>query len=51
MFLDRRMPDVLSATENRRFSEERARSFLEKLTALGPRSSGSTALEVSLKYI
>ncbi|KAI6228158.1 Peptidase [Aphelenchoides besseyi] len=43
---DRRMPAVVPATENRVFSEERARSFLNKLTALGPRSSGSVALEL-----
>ncbi|KAI6188299.1 Peptidase-M28 domain-containing protein [Aphelenchoides besseyi] len=43
---DRRMPPVVPAIENRVFSEERARLFLNKLTALGPRSSGSVALEL-----
>lgn len=40
------MPNVVAANETSRFSESRTRSFLEKLTALGPRSSGSNALEV-----
>ncbi|KAI6242884.1 Peptidase M28 domain containing protein [Aphelenchoides fujianensis] len=46
VFQDRRMPPVVPATEPRVFSEERARVFLNELTALGPRSSGSMALEV-----
>lgn len=51
VYLDRRMPNVLPANETSRFSEERTRNFLEKLTALGPRSSGSIALEVDFIFV
>ncbi|CAD5211208.1 unnamed protein product [Bursaphelenchus okinawaensis] len=43
---DHRLPDVEPADQFEKFSEVRAREFLNKITALGPRPSGSIALEV-----
>uniref|UniRef100_A0A7I4Y688 FXNA-like protease n=1 Tax=Haemonchus contortus TaxID=6289 RepID=A0A7I4Y688_HAECO len=45
VYLHRRMPPVIPASNNTEFSEERARQLLRELTALGPRPSGSVALE------
>ncbi|CAD5215447.1 unnamed protein product [Bursaphelenchus xylophilus] len=46
VFQDRRLPDVLPADQFEQFSEVRAREILNKITSLGPRPSGSQALEV-----
>ncbi|WKX96272.1 hypothetical protein Q1695_012598 [Nippostrongylus brasiliensis] len=43
--LHRRMPPVVPADHLNEFSESRAREILKELTALGPRPSGSVALE------
>lgn len=44
--LDRQFPIPVPASDYSSFSEERARDFLTKLTAFGPRTSGSDAMEV-----
>lgn len=45
VYLHRRMPPVVPADHLTQFSEDRARDLLKELTALGPRPSGSYALE------
>ncbi|KHJ92280.1 peptidase, M28 family [Oesophagostomum dentatum] len=45
VYLHRRMPPVIGADHLTEFSEERARVLLKELTDLGPRPSGSVALE------
>ncbi|ETN83043.1 hypothetical protein NECAME_01842 [Necator americanus] len=45
VYLHRYMPPVIGADHLSKFSEERARVLLKELTALGPRPSGSVALE------
>ncbi|CAJ0606998.1 unnamed protein product [Cylicocyclus nassatus] len=45
VYLHRRMPPVIGADYLNEFSEERARVLLRELTDLGPRPSGSDALE------
>ncbi|KAE9415280.1 hypothetical protein Angca_008441 [Angiostrongylus cantonensis] len=45
VYLHRSMPPVIGASDLLKFSEERARNLLRELTALGPRPSGSVALE------
>ncbi|EYB98032.1 hypothetical protein Y032_0134g1817 [Ancylostoma ceylanicum] len=45
VYLHRHMPPVIGADHHTEFSEERARVLLKELTALGPRPSGSVALE------
>jgi hypothetical protein len=41
------MPDVKPADQYKEFSEIRARQILNQITDLGPRPSGSEALEVN----
>uniref|UniRef100_A0A915EUY6 Uncharacterized protein n=1 Tax=Ditylenchus dipsaci TaxID=166011 RepID=A0A915EUY6_9BILA len=43
---DRRMPEVVLKNQQDVFSEERARTILNKIANLGPRPSGSHACEV-----
>ncbi|KJH47447.1 peptidase, M28 family [Dictyocaulus viviparus] len=45
VYLHRSMPNVIGQIHLTEFSEERARNLLKELTALGPRPSGSIALE------
>ncbi|GMT16478.1 hypothetical protein PFISCL1PPCAC_7775, partial [Pristionchus fissidentatus] len=45
VYCHQRLPDVRPSSDYTQFSEVRARGFLKKITALGPRPSGSAALE------
>uniref|UniRef100_A0A1I7XT37 glutathione gamma-glutamylcysteinyltransferase n=1 Tax=Heterorhabditis bacteriophora TaxID=37862 RepID=A0A1I7XT37_HETBA len=45
VYLHRKMPPVVDSSHWEQFSEVRARDLLKKLTALGPRPSGSDSLE------
>uniref|UniRef100_A0A914NKC2 FXNA-like protease n=1 Tax=Meloidogyne incognita TaxID=6306 RepID=A0A914NKC2_MELIC len=46
VLLDLKMPDVKPADQYEHFSEMRARQFLTQIANLGPRPSGSEALEI-----